>query len=173
MPKETHMRLIVLTALLPLALAACSNQGLRDLRTNTGGPDEFMIQPVKPLEAPDSYNSLPAPTPGQANLADRSAISEGIAAFGGQQEALAGTIPAADAGLVQHASRFGVDVDIRADLAEADAAFRKRKARFTQFRIVPVDRYNQAYRRQALDQAAEARRWRRAGARTPSAPPAE
>ncbi|NNE53442.1 MAG: DUF3035 domain-containing protein [Sulfitobacter sp.] len=166
------MRRIVLITLLPLVLAACNNQGLRDLRTNTGGPDEFMIQPVKPLEAPDSYETLPPPTPGQANLTDRSALDEGIVAFGGRPAAVSGGIPASDAGLVRHTSRFGVDGNIREDLAEADADFRKRKARFTQFRIVPVDRYNQAYRREALDQDAEARRWRRAGARTPSAPPA-
>lgn len=165
------MRRIAFIALIPLALAACANQGLRDLRNNTGGPDEFMVQPVKPLEAPDSYNNLPAPTPGQANLTDRSALNEGVTAFGGRPEAQGGAVPASDGALVRHASRNGVNPNIREDLAEADAKFRKRKARFTQFRIVPVDRYNQAYRRQTLDQQAEARRWRRAGARTPSSPP--
>lgn len=166
------MRLITSLLFLPLVLAACSNQGLRDLRTNAQGPDEFMVLPVKPLEAPDSYNTLPAPTPGQANLVDRSAIDEGIAAFGGRPEATGGGIQARDAGLVRHAGRFGVDGNIREDLAERDAQFRKRKERFTQFRLFPVDRYDQAYRREALDKNAEARRWRQAGARTPSAPPA-
>ena len=166
------MRLIASILLLPLVLAACSNQGLRDLRSNAAGPDEFMVQPVKPLEAPTSYSTLPTPTPGEANLVDRSAINEGIAAFGGRASARDGGILAADAGLVRHASRFGVDANIREDLAERDAAFRKRKARFTQFRLFPADRYDQAYRREALDQDAEARRWRGAGARTPSAPPA-
>jgi hypothetical protein len=166
------MRRIALIILLPLVLAACANQGLRDLRNNTDGPDEFMIQPVKPLERPDNYNTLPVPTPGQANLTDRSAINEGIIAFGGRPDAADGAIPASDTGLVRHATRFGVDPTIRAELAAADAEFRRRKARFTQFRIVPTDRYYQAYRRESLDQNAEWRRWRRAGARTPSAPPA-
>lgn len=166
------MRRILIITLLPLVLAACANTGLRDLRTNSDGPDEFLIQPSKPLEAPPSYSTLPTPTPGQANLTDRSALNEGITAFGGNPAVADAGIPAADGALVQHASRLGVAANIREDLAERDAKFRKRKARFTQFRIVPVDRYNQAYRREALNPNVEARRWRRAGARTPSSPPA-
>lgn len=165
------MRRIVVLALISLALSACANKGLRDLRNPSDGPDEFMLQPSKPLEAPASYSDLPPPTPGQANLTDRSAINEGIVAFGGNPAATAGGIPASDGALVQHASRLGVAPDIRTDLAETDAKFRKRKARFTQFRLVPVDRYNQAYRRQTLDASTEAARWRAAGARTPSSPP--
>ena len=42
------MRRIALISLIPLALAACSNQGLRDLQPTSDGPDEFLIQPVKP-----------------------------------------------------------------------------------------------------------------------------
>jgi hypothetical protein len=167
------MRRIVFLVLIPLVLGACANKGLRDLRNPGDGPDEFMLQPAKPLEAPANYSELPPPTPGQANLTDRSAISEGITAFGGRPSAVEGGIPAADGALVQHASRLGVAPDIRADLAETDAQFRKRKARFTQFRLVPVDRYNQAYRRQTLNANNEAARWRAAGARTPSAPPAK
>ncbi|WP_370399791.1 DUF3035 domain-containing protein [Sulfitobacter sp. JB4-11] len=165
------MRALVILILIPMALSACANKGLRDLRTDSNGPDEFLIQPVKPLEAPPSYAELPAPTPGQVSITDRSALAEGAAAFGGRLDSADGGIPASDGALVQHVSRSGVDPDIRADLAEKDAQFRKRKQRLTQIRIVPVDRYNQAYRRQALDAEAEAQRWRRAGARTPSAPP--
>lgn len=166
------MRRIALMILIPLALAACANKGLRDLQTDSKGPDEFAVQPVKPLEQPTSYNALPPPAPGQANLTDRSATSDGIAAFGGNPAALNGGIDNRDAALVNHTGRLGVTPNVRGELAEADAQFRKRKGRFTQFRIVPVDRYDQAYRRQALDAQAEADRWQRAGARTPSAPPA-
>ena len=134
------MRRAALLILISLALSACANKGLRDLRTNGDGPDEFMIQPSKPLEAPANYTDLPTPTPGQANLTDRSAVDEGIAAFGGRASALEGGIPASDGALVRHASRLGVAANIREDLAEADAKFRKRKQRFTQYRIVPVDR---------------------------------
>lgn len=158
--------------IISLALAACSNKGLRDMPHAGNGPNEFMIAPVKPLEEPSSYTDLPTPTPGQANLTDRSAISEGIAAFGGSPAATAGGVPANDGALVQHASRMGVLPGVRQALATEDAKFRKRKGRFTSIRLVPVDRYNQAYKRQSLDAQQEASRWRRAGARTPSSPPA-
>ena len=108
--------------------------------------------------------------PGQANLTDRSAVAEGVAAFGGRLDTSTG-IPAGDAALVQHAGRMGVQPGIRASLAQSDAEFRKRKGRFTQFRIVPVDRYSQAYKSQILDAHNEAERWRNAGGRTPSYPP--
>ncbi len=165
------MRRIAYLVLIPLALGACANNGLRDLQNVSDGPNEFMIQPAKPLEKPTSYSDLPPPTPGQGNLTDRSALNEGIVAFGGKPETAGAGIPASDGALVQHASRLGVAANIRTDLAQSDAKFRKRKARFTQFRIVKVDRYNQAYRRLTLDADSEAARWRRAGARTPSSPP--
>ncbi|KIN75230.1 DUF3035 domain containing protein [Sulfitobacter noctilucae] len=166
------MRRFALLVLIPLVLSACANNGLRQVRSNSTGPDEFILQPTKPLEAPASYSALPPPTPGQANLTDRSAIAEGTATVGGRLDAADGPIPASDGALVTHASRLGVAPGIRQELAETDAQFRKRKARFTQIRIVPVDRYEQAYRREALDADSEAARWRRAGARTPSSPPA-
>ena len=165
------MRRLAVLILIPLLLSACANTGLRNLTNGSAGPDEFRIQPVKSLERPSDFTSLPTPTPGQTNIADRSAVNEGIVAFGGRPEQANGPIPASDGALVSHASRNGVNPNIRTELAEKDAKFRKRQARFTQFRIARVDRYKQAYRRQALDPGVEARRWRRAGARTPSAPP--
>lgn len=166
------MRRIAVLVLIPLTfVAACANTGLRDLTNTSDGPDEFGVAPVKALEAPANYSNLPTPTPGQANLTDRSALNEGIAAFGGRPEAAGGPIPASDGALVQHASRLGVTPNVRQDLAETDAKFRKRKARFTQYRLFRKDNYKEAYRRQTLNAETEASRWRRAGARTPSAPP--
>lgn len=165
------MRRTLILVLMSLTLTACANNGLRELTSTSNGPDEFQIAPVKPLESPNNYSSLPTPTPGQSNLTDRSALNEGITAFGGRPEAAGGGIPASDGALVQHASRLGVTPGVRQQLAETDAKFRKGKARFTQFRIVPTDRYSQAYRRQTLNAETEAARWRRAGARTPSSPP--
>jgi hypothetical protein len=166
------MRRLVTLIAVTIALSACSSKGLRDLRHDGNGPDEFMVQPVKPLAEPSNYSTLPTPTPGRANLTDRSALQEGIVAFGGNPAATAGGIPANDAALVQHASRMGVNPAVREQLAADDAKFRKRKERFTSIRLVPVDRYDQAYRRQALNAQNESARWRRAGARTPSSPPA-
>jgi hypothetical protein len=167
------MRIFALLFVLPVLVAGCANVGLRDLRSNSNGPDEFGIQPVASLQSPASFSELPAPTPGGANRADRSALAEGAEAFGGRLGDPNAAVPASDGALVRHASRLGVTQNIRGTLAESDAKFRSRKERFTQFRIVPVDRYNQAYRKEALNARAEQNRWRNAGARTPSAPPAD
>lgn len=167
------MRKFALMIVLPVLIAGCANVGLRDLQSNSSGPDEFGIKPVDALQAPDSFSQLPTPTPGGVNLADRSALAEGAKAFGGNLGDPNGPIPSRDGALVQYTGRLGVSSDIRETLAQTDADFRRRKARFTQYRIVPVDRYNQAYRRQALDARAEQNRWKQAGARTPSAPPAD
>ena len=110
--------------LISLALAGCSSKGLRNLPHAGNGPNEFMIAPVKPLEEPGNYTDLPVPTPGQANLTDRSAISAGIAAFGGNPAAAGGGVPAADGALVQHAGRLGVLPGVRQTLAAEDAKFR-------------------------------------------------
>lgn len=165
------MRKCALLFVLPVLIAGCANVGLRDLRSTSKGPDEFGIQPVASLQEPASYRELPPPTPGGVNRTDRSALAEGAQALGGQLTNPSGPVPASDGALVRQAGRFGVNQNIRQTLAETDADFRRRKSRFTQYRIVPVDRYNEAYKKEALDARAEQNRWRRAGARTPSAPP--
>ena len=155
-----------------VALSGCSNRGLMDLRSNSEGPDEFMILPAKELEQPASYSALPEPTPGGANRTDQNPNADAVIALGGSGAALnAQGTPASDSALVTQASRHGVEPDIRTTLAEADAQFRKRQARGTRIRLFPVDRYEQAYRRSALDPFAETERFRRAGFQTPSSPP--
>lgn len=166
------MRKLAFLFVLPVLVAGCANVGLRDLQSTSKGPDEFGIKPVGALQEPASYSELPTPTPGGSNRVDRSALADGATAFGGKLDDPNAPVPASDGALVQHVSRLGVSPNVRETLAEADAKFRHRKARLTQFRIVRVDRYNQAYRKEALDAQAEQSRWRRAGARTPSAPPA-
>jgi hypothetical protein len=163
-------RAVILVAI--VALAGCSNSGkLRDLRSFTGGPDEFSVVPSKELSLPANFAQLPTPTPGGANLTDQNPKADAVAALGGKRSALqASGVPASDGALVNHVARNGVSPTIRADLAEEDAAFRKRQARFTNIRIVRVDRYNQAYRRLRLDPDKEAARWRAVGVSTPSAP---
>ncbi|MEM9637319.1 MAG: DUF3035 domain-containing protein, partial [Pseudomonadota bacterium] len=160
------LALILITA----CVGACANTGLRDLRSNSRGPDEFIIEPKAPLQTPDDLTSLPTPTPGQGNLTDNNPSADAIVALGGRPSD-ATSIPASDGALVTAASRFGVTPNIRQDLAEADADFRRRQARFTQFRLFRDDRYLQAYSRERLDAEQVAERWRNAGARTPSYPP--
>lgn len=155
-----------------LTLAACAggNRGLRDLRSNNGGPDEFRVMPVQPLTLPDDLRSLPAPTPGGTNITDPTPNADAVAVLGGNPNALvAAGIPASDGPLVTAARRNGVDPAIRETLASEDAAFRNRQARFGIFG--GRDRYFSAYSRQALDAYSELQRFRNAGVATPSAPP--
>lgn len=151
-------------------LGACSPKELRVLKKPGEGPDEFKIAPGKPLQAPENYTELPAPTPGEGNLTDQQPLQDVAASLGGRRGAKAGPVPASDGAMVNHASRFGRDGAIRNTLASEDEDFRRRRGRFTQIKIGRVDRYNLVYRREALDPQRELRKWRRAGARTPSAP---
>lgn len=153
-----------------MALAGCSNAGLRDLRSNTSGPDEFLVLPVKPLSAPGDYSELPEPAPGAGNLVDPNPKAEAVAALGGRVSSSQG-IPASDSGLVQYASRHGVPADIRETLAQEDEAFRKRRGRLTQFRLFRTDRYNQVYNKQSLDPFSVTRTARGSGVATPTSPP--
>ncbi|MGH1454047.1 MAG: DUF3035 domain-containing protein [Paracoccaceae bacterium] len=159
-----------------LALSACGAErdiSMRDLRSFTGGPDEFMVLPAKPLQEPGNFSELPAPTPGGANLTDVNPKGDAVAALGGKASALNPTqgVPAGDGALVQYASRNGVQPDIRETLSKEDTDFRRRASRFTKIRIVRVDRYNEAYKREQLKPHQTLEAWRRAGAQTPSAPP--
>lgn len=166
--------LIPLCLVLCVTLAACSGQkGLRALNDSKDGPDEFAVLPVKPLQPPSSYTALPVPTPGGANLTDPTPNADAVVALGGRASALqpSGKIPSSDSVLVTQASRFGVTPGIREELAAEDADFRRRMGRWTGLSIVPVDRYQQAYRREAIDPYKEASRYRQIGVRVPAAPP--
>jgi len=165
------MKLILCFGIIAL-LTACAggDRGLRDLRANGGGPDEFRVMPMQPLVLPNDVTNLPTPTPGGANLTDPRPNADAVAVLGGNPNALIPNgIPAGDGALVTAASRNGVDPTIRQTLASEDAAFRNRQSRFGFFR--GRDRYFGAYSRQALDAYAELQRFRNAGVATPSAPP--
>ena len=155
-----------------VALGGCADKGLHRIQSQGTGPDEFLILPNKPLTAPKDYAVLPAPTPGGRNLVDQNPISDAVVALGGNASALElKGVPASDGALVTQASRYGVPVDTRVTLAEEDAKFRKRQGRLSSIRLFKVDRYEQAYRRQALEPFSETRRFRNAGASTPTSRP--
>lgn len=166
------MRRVSVVFVVALVVSGCANQGLRQLQSNSPGPDEFLVDPKKELVIPEDVAALPPPTPGQANRTDPDTYGELVTALGGRSTGDAtGGIPSSDGALVTAASRFGVTQDIRATLAAEDAEFRRGQQRFSQFKLFPEDVYNRAYRKQALDARAEAEAWRRAGADTPSFPP--
>lgn len=161
---------ILLSAFVVVAtLSACDRNRdpqLLNVKANGDGPDEFAILPNKPLTQPESYNTLPEPTPGGANRADLTPLSDATFALGGN--------PAAgirDGGLVNHASRYGRDVAIREQLASEDLEFRRKNNGRLLERVFNVNVYYKAYRKQSLDQYSELERLRRLGIRTVSAPP--
>ncbi len=155
-----------------LVAAGCTNDNLRQVGSNGLGPDEFLVLPVAPLESPASFTQLPPPTPGGTNRTDPTPKVDAVVALGGSaQAATSQSIPGSDATLVAHASRNGVPQNIRQTLAEEDEVFRRNRGRFTQFRLFRTDRYNQVYRRQALDPFEVERQARGRGIPTPSAPP--
>lgn len=174
------MRRSHLVAILGLAgIASCSvidrDKPLHDLRTNSAQPEEFAIVPNKPLVQPESYAQLPPPTPGGANRTDQTPKSDAVAALGGNPSRLVASgrgVPAGDTALIQRASRFGRDPGVRQELAEKDAKFRRSKSIFN-WSIVPQDDYYRVYKRESLDPYRWLRVYRRAGAKTPAAPPKE
>ena len=167
------MRMRVPLLLIAFTLSACANQGLQTLSSTSRGPDEFIVEPKAALSKPPDFTSLPQPTPGQANRTDVDPMGEMVVALGGRPDDASRSVPSSDGALVTAASRFGVVPDIRQSLAAEDAEFRRGKSRFTQFKLFPENVYNQVYSDQALDPRETAEAWRRAGARTPSFPPAE
>lgn len=164
------MRAIAIFA--ALTLSACgSSDGLRDLRSDGAGPEEFTVLPVGPLTLPEQL-TLPPPTPNGTNLTDPNPIGDAVAALGGRPSAqVADGIPAQDAALVAAAGRNGVDPAIRQELAAADAQFRGGAGQFAVLSFLRPNRYFNAYAGQALDAYATLDAYRAAGIATPSAPP--
>ncbi|WP_368186046.1 DUF3035 domain-containing protein [Aestuariibius sp. HNIBRBA575] len=165
------LRLFIIAITL-VGLTACTNgkRTLHDFSGETAGPDEFSVMPSRPLEMPADLNVLPTPTPGGSNLTDANPMADAIVALGGNPAAVQGAIPAADTALLAHVNRNGVSPNIRADLAEEDARFRRRR---TAGPFRGGDRYFRAYAGQALDAQSEMDRFRNIGVQVPSAPPAQ
>ena len=157
-----------------LTLGACGNRdgapSLMNIRSATSGPDEFGIIPPRPLEMPEDIAALPEPTPGGANRTDRDPQAEAVAALGGRVGPRDG-VNSAHSGLYAYAARYGVTAGIRETLAAEDLEYRRANDGRLLERLFDVNVYFKAYEPMSLDQQAELWKWRRAGARTPSAPP--
>lgn len=158
-----------LSALL-LVLASCGGDPrLMNVRNTESGPDEFSVLPTAPIEIPENLAALPEPTPGGRNRVDPDPEGDAIAALGGN-EARANR-QAGD--IVGYATRFGVTQDIRGVLLAEDRAYREANQGLLLERVFGVNVYYDAYRPMSLDRYTELERLRRAGVRTPSAPPRE
>jgi hypothetical protein len=165
-----HATSLCLALASALVLSACSGDGdpeLMNLRNPSEGPDEFLVVPSKPLEIPEDVAALPTPTPGGRNLADATPREDMIAALGGNAAAARG----GSGGLIAYTTRFGTAPNIRSELAVADLEFRRQNDGRLLERLFSVPVYFEAYAPLSLDQYAELERFRRAGVRTPSAPP--
>lgn len=155
------------------ALSACGDdKGLMNLKSTSGGPDEFAILPTRPLTMPGDLAVLPAPTPGGGNITDPTPAADAVAALGGNPAQLADQgIAAPDQALVAHAARGGSDPAIRTALAQSDAERRAKNGRRPLERLFGTNVYMRTYAPMRMDAHDEWERWQRAGAQTPSAPP--
>lgn len=175
----THLTRLALAGVALALLAGCAGRSddtaprLMNLSGAQRGPDEFSILPTQPLQAPPDFRSLPPPTPGSANLVDSDPRADAARALGGRPQARTGAVPAADSALLARTARFGSDGAIRETLAAEDLQVRQRGRGRLLERMFRTDVYQRAYEDQLLDREAEHRRWQRAGARTPAAPPRE
>ena len=161
----------LLAFVLLLALGACGAATLKRVGKPGLGPDEYLITPGRPLQAPADASALPPPAGGARNVATRNPVADAIVALGGNPNARPARAQPAEAALAAHLRRFGVDPRIRARIAAEDADLR---GGFSSARVVKlggIDAYAYAYRGQWLDARAEADRLRRAGVSVPSAPP--
>ena len=160
----------VVTLGLVLALGACA-RGEPDLirfRATSEGPDEFSVLPTQPLTLDELPAELPPPTPGGGNLTDPTPVADAYSALGGS---MAAANRSADGGIVNYASRRGVNPNIRTELAVDDARFRSQRRGRLLERLFGVTSYYDSYEVQSLDQYRELQRIRRAGVRNPAAPP--
>lgn len=160
---------LVLIGILVATLAACEREDptLFNLRKTDRTPDEFSILPSQPLQTPPNLAVLPTPTPGGTNRTDPAPQAAAIAALGGDASRGA----AVDGGLLANVRRYGVEPNIRGQLAAEDLDFRRKNDARLLERVFNISVYFKAYRPQSLDQYAELYRLRRAGVRTVAAPP--
>ena len=158
-----------------LVLGACGapdNPVLMHAAAQEREPDEFGILPTAPLEMPSDFAALPAANPGGTNRVDPQPRADVARALGGSPAAAIAP-GAVDGGIVNYTARFGRSENIRDQLAAEDLEHRQRNRGRLLERMFGVNVYVQAYEHMALDKYAELERWRRAGVRTPTAPPRE
>jgi hypothetical protein len=106
---------------------------------------------------------------GGVNRVDPDPEGDAIRALGGNVE----RANRAAGDIVGYAARFGVTPDIRGTLAAEDLEYRSGNRGRLLERLFNLNVYFDAYRPMSLDRYAELERLRRAGVRTPAAPPAE
>ena len=164
-------RAATLCTALVLVLAGCGNTNLRKMESDDKGPEEFTVVPLKPLEQPSDYATLPKPKNAAPSITDPTPIADAITALGGTVDSRNTTrIPSSDRALIQRTDRFGTTPNIRAMLALEDAQFRKSKTKMRYSLFKSRDPYSQLYEAETLDAFAELQKFRAAGVTTPAVP---
>lgn len=155
-----------------MGLSACADKEPQLMNIRTATPDEFAILPTKPLEQPEDYAALPAPTPGGTNRVDVNPFADAAVALGGSEAAATTSrTTSAEARLVAHAGRYGAPANIREVTAEEDLEYRRENNGRLLERLFNKSVYYNSYSQQELDQHMEQDRMNAAGVVTPSAPP--
>ena len=164
-------RAATLCTALVLVLAGCGTTNLRKMESDDKGPEEFTVVPLKPLEQPSDYATLPKPENAAPSITDPTPIADAITALGGTVDSRNTTrVPSSDKALIQRTDRFGTTPNIRAMLALEDAQFRENKTKIRQSLFQPRDPYSQFYEAETLDAFAELQKFRAAGVTTPAVP---
>ncbi len=157
-----------------VVVTACSRgePNLMHIERGQTSPDEFAILPTKPIEIPTNLSELPPPTPGAGNRTDVNPQADAVVALGGSAARTQrdGQVTG-DAALIRQSTRYGVQPNIRTELAVQDLQFRRQHRGRLLERWFKVPTYYNAYRPQELDQTGTLWRWRGVGAPTPAAPP--
>lgn len=166
------------TVLICLSLAACGNSqdggGLSRGQSTENGPDEFAIVPTHPLVIPADLATLPKPTSNIRNRTDPLPKHDAVAALGGQPERLdSRAVSASDGPLLAAATRNGIEPNIRGKLAKEDQEFRNNNRPLFLPRLLKINTYFSVYKDQTLDPVRTIAIMRRAGIKTPTAPPVE
>ncbi len=174
---KTGLFKIAMMAVVASFLAGCGDtqSGVGKLfgsSSKGSGPDEFAILPTKPLQIPEDMTTLPEPDLGGPNLVDPKPFHDAVAAMGGQPKRLdSDRTNRGEGPLLTAATRFGSAQNIREITAKEDQQFRDNNKPRLFERWFGTNTYFRRYEDQTLAARRELARMRRAGARTPTAPP--
>ena len=154
-----------------VALAACGGSGdprLMNLRNTESGPDEVLGPADRTDRDPAKHARASAAHPRGVNRTRSRPEGDAIRALGGNPERAA----RASGDVITYASRFGVSPVHPRHAGRRGSGVPPPQRRTPLLeRIFNTNVYFRAYRPLALDRYAELERLRRAGIRTPAAPP--
>ncbi len=156
-------------------VSACSRgePNLMQIGRGQTSPDEFLIQPSKPIEMPKDMAALPPPIIlGGQNRADATPVQDAVAALGGNPARVRedGRL-SSDTALLRQTTRYGTDPQIRSDLGLADLEYRRKNRGRLLERWTRQPTYYKVYKKDELNQHGTTALARQRGLPTPAVPP--